>query len=370
MNVGHRTIQWAPKTRFSSLPGGYFRRSKQQRSFVRTFLLIRCDAESLSSYRVESRIYKGRVDNAPTGALALPASHSQCSDASVPLRVGCCLHQSCHGSHCRSVCGTTANPNGRSPWQPTLWRTLLTRLWPHALAAAGVLEHVVVAMARWSGPAVRIYMAEAPLASSYNLALLAILSPTSRWKQHRFRRTWHSSARSSQISWFRRLPISRSPSAAPSLWTPRATREVWIHGIGVLEVTWRTRCGWRFSSAPFCIWPVRRRNGCVQAASKRHRLLRRKRRSKWKQYRHPTRVGGLRHKWECHLCPSHNWHVQLCPHSFLFAPQPSDSYYPCVLHNVSVPCKRVRQKGKVACRPHTHLTVLVTLGALPVSVLR
>ena len=72
-------------------------------------------------------------------------------------------------------------------------------------------------------------MAEALLASSYNLprvsavhGLLAIFSPTSRWKQPRLRRTLHCFARSSQIwvlTWLRRLPISRSPSAAPSLWT-------------------------------------------------------------------------------------------------------------------------------------------------------
>ena len=46
--------------------------SKQQRSFVRKFLLIQGDAELLASYFVQSWIFKGRVNNAPTGAPALP----------------------------------------------------------------------------------------------------------------------------------------------------------------------------------------------------------------------------------------------------------------------------------------------------------
>ena len=72
MKLGHRTVQWALRTRLSSLFGGCCGRSKQQRSFVTMFLSKRCDAESPSSYRAQSRIYKGRVHNAPTGAPALP----------------------------------------------------------------------------------------------------------------------------------------------------------------------------------------------------------------------------------------------------------------------------------------------------------
>ena len=39
-----------------------------------------------------------------------------------------------------------------------------------ALAAAGVLAHVVTPMGRWNGPTVKRYVAGAPPATSYNLA--------------------------------------------------------------------------------------------------------------------------------------------------------------------------------------------------------
>ena len=50
------------------------------------------------------------------------------------------------------------------------------------------------------------------------------------------------------------------------------------------------------------------------------------------------RVGGLRHKWQCHLCPWHNWHVQLCQHS-------------CVLHTCFNAMSARERKGKVMCHP-------------------
>ena len=45
----------------------------------------------------------------------------------------------------------------------------------------------------------------------------------------------------------------------------------WIYGIGGPTIPFRTKCGWRFSLAPFCIWPARRRNdlvcsGCFKGA--------------------------------------------------------------------------------------------------------
>ena len=59
------------------------------------------------------------------------------------------------------------------------------------------------------------------------------------------------------------------------------------------------------------------------------------------------RVGDLRHKRQCRLCLWHNWVVHLCPHSFSFAPQLSDSFIPvCLATNVSMRCQRVREEGK------------------------
>ena len=78
------------------------------------------------------------------------------------------------------------------------------------------------------------------------------------------------------------------------------------------------------------------------------------------------RVGGLRHKWICHLCPWHNWHVQPCPHSF------SLSHVSCAKYFNAASVRE--RKGKVVCHPptrspHFQLTVPVTFDALPVSVL-
>ena len=36
----------------------------------------------------------------------------------------------------------------------------------------------------------------------------------------------------------------------------RAMYIAWIYGMGVFAITWRTKCGWRFSSALFYIWPA------------------------------------------------------------------------------------------------------------------
>ena len=60
------------------------------------------------------------------------------------------------------------------------------------------------------------------------------------------------------------------------------------------------------------------------------------------------RVGGLLHKWQCHLCPWHTWHVQLCPNSIPFAPQATLGLSGSRVSgtHVSMPCQRVREKGK------------------------
>ena len=122
------------------------------------------------------------------------------------------------------------------------------------------------------------------------------------------------------------------------------------HGIGVPAITWRTKCVWRFSSAPFsCDLQRNDMPGRVRTVSKVHGLLRRKRRSKWGQNRH--RPGNA-------LRPWHHWHVQLCPLSVLFAPQPSDYLFPSVLHQMcfhgtpALVRKRENKCHPSTCSPH------------------
>ena len=84
----------------------------------------------------------------------------------------------------------------------------------------------------------------------------------------------------------------------------------------------------------------------------------------------PRRVGGLRYKWYCHLCPQHNWHVQICPHSFPFAPQPSDFFFPFVLRQIcfNVTSAYERKNGKTSVilphAVHALTAVLVAIDAL------
>ena len=122
---------------------------------ARTFLLIRCDAKSFSSLGVHQQDKQGK------GAASLPSLPS--FTVRVPFTVGCRLHQRNHGSSHQSVCGVIANLNLATDFFGThRWRDYGAP----ALAAAGVLEHVVAAMGRWGGATVRQYLVEAALAGS------------------------------------------------------------------------------------------------------------------------------------------------------------------------------------------------------------
>ena len=149
----------------------------------------------------------------------------------------------------------------------------------------------------------------------------------------------------------------------------------WNYSNGVPSITHRTKCAWRFSSAPFCIWPARRRNAWVcSGCFKGHGLLRRKRRSKREQFRHPTRYssGGSA------VCGTSGHATSVLGTSMSSSirnPSPSlrnlwtfRSSASCT--TVSMPCQRVREKG-TSCvilptrSPHTHLTVLKNARGTP-----
>ena len=191
MNREHRKVQWALRTRFSSLSGGYFGRSKRQRSCVRTFLLTRCDAESPSFYRVRSMICKGREHNAPTGApaLPLPTPHVLFTPWSVSEIASLPSLRSCTFPVLGCLCSLQSRVLS-APKQPR-W-PLSKRLRCDCKSQPSLSSATDSFADSW-----RVFGAQALAAAG-------------------------CFQRSSQIwvlVWLRRLPISRSPWAALSLWT-------------------------------------------------------------------------------------------------------------------------------------------------------
>ena len=230
-----------------------------------------------------------------------------------------------------------------------------------ALTAAGVPEHVVFAMGRWRGPTVRRHMAEAPLASSCELAaefhsacstrnILADLSVETaqieadtallRAVLAILGADTASEATNLQVAF--RCAESVDDPVLPvngATWLENSRSGImhiaWVCGTGVPAITWRMKCGWRFSSAPFCIWPARRRNALMCSGCFKGAPLASEEEEQVGTVPPPDqaltrRVGDLRHERQCRFCPWLNWHVQLCPRSFLFAPQPLDLFFPCV----------------------------------------
>ena len=287
---------------------------------------------------------------------------------------GACLHQRSHGSQKCLQCDCISQ----------LWVPLAT----DCLADTAGASLAPMWSRPWpagTGPPSGDTLAEAPLPLRYNsprvstvLVQLAIFYPTSRWKQLRFRPTQHCFARNSQmwvLTWLRRLPISRLPSVAPSLWTTLLARER-RHVDGELALESCTSRG--FLALVYLRSPgVQSAEVLVGAGSAPGLVRRRKCLDVFRllqsgiacfggrggvignSNRNPTRYqADRRSAW-------HNWHVPLCPHSFSLRSATlgiQNSRVFCA--HVPKPCQRVREKGM--SRPHTLLAVLVTLRALPV----
>ena len=167
--------------------------------------MIRCDAESLSSHRDHSRIFKARVHNAPTGApaLPLPTPHAFFTPWSVS-----------------KIASLPSLPSFlfRRPSPRSCWRS----------------EHVVAAMGR-----------------SYDVARVSEVPRSTR--------NIFPDARSSQI--WAQVAIRRAETVDdPALHVNDAT---WTENsrFGVMHIAWiqgilctcdhlAYKCGWRFSSAP------------------------------------------------------------------------------------------------------------------------
>ena len=148
-------------------------------------------------------VHRRRVQNAPTGAPALPLPTARAlftpwsvskvallpSPPSFTLQALCCWFPSESGA----VCTKTAVVATIEAIAIRLHIPVVGLLGNRLLGGHSwhVPEHVVAAMGRWGGPTVRRYMAEAPTSPRVSAVLdqLAILYPTSRWKQPRLRRT-------------------------------------------------------------------------------------------------------------------------------------------------------------------------------------
>ena len=135
----------------------------------------------------------------------------------------------------------------------------------------------------------------------------------------------------------------------------------WICGIGAPAITWRTL--WRFlvSSVLHLAYSETK---CLDVFQPLHRGIACFGERGGVSGNSAATRRGMRHKWQCHSCPWHNWHDQLTPSPSLRNPPTFYSRVSCAKCSNAMSARESKEKSCVVL-PHAAHIHSVTLDAHP-----